>query len=569
MKRCPECRRDYYDDSLHYCLDDGAELLEGPASADDPATAILSTPGAVATGSIPSEAPTRTLDPYSDPASSVQVPHQASPRNTMIVVGIGAFLVAVLSVGSYIYFGRSATKQIESIAVMPFVNASGNPDIEYLSDGMTETMISSLSQLPQLNVKAPSSVFRYKGKDTDAKTIGNELSVQAILNGRIVQRGDELGIYLSLVDAATENQIWGEQYNRKLGTLAALQTEIARDVSRKLRQRLTGEQEKSVTRNQTQNTEAYQLYLQGRYHWNKRTADASRKAIEYFQQAIEKDPQYAMAYVGLADSYITLDVYRQSLPKIVAAAEKALEIDPTLGEAHAALANVWWLELDFERAEKEFRRAIELSPNYATAYHWLGEYLVLQGRFDEGFAAYNKALELDPYSFAISTDLGIGYYYARQYDRAIDHLKKLIEMDPNYVRTHFYLAHVYEEKGMFEDATREYDKGLILSGDDPGKVAEDSRKILNGYKASGARGYWQLVLEYFKEERPSGKRSHRVDMAITYARLGERDEAFAWIEKALEVGEGGGMGLKVSPAWDNLRGDPRFQELLRRVGFPD
>jgi TolB-like protein/Tfp pilus assembly protein PilF len=439
-----------------------------------------------------------------------------------------------------------------------------------LSDGMTETLISNLSQLPQLNVKAPNSVFRYKGRDTDAKTIGRELNVQAVLNGRIVQRGDELGIYLSLVDVATENQVWGEQYNRKIGALAALQTEIARDVSRKLRQRLTGEQENSVTRNQTQNTEAYQLYLHGRYQWNKRTPDANRRAIEFFQQAIDKDPQYAMAYVGLADSYITGYLSaRESVPKIASTAQKALEIDPTLGEAHAALGNVRWLDLEFAEAEKEFERAVELSPNYATAYHWLGEFLVFQGRFEEGFANYNKALELDPLSLAISTDLGLGYYYARRYDQAIDHFKKLIEMDPNYVRTHSYLAHVYEEKEMFEEAIREYDKGLVLSGEDPGEVAEDSRKFFNAYKSSGARGYWLQVLEYLKENRPGGKPSHRMDMAKTCARLGERDEAFAWIEKALEVGERGGMRLKVSPEWDNLRDDPRFQPLLKRVGFPE
>jgi TolB-like protein/Tfp pilus assembly protein PilF len=433
MKRCPECRRDYYDDTLSFCLDDGVALLEGPA---EPATAILSEPGAAATGFPASESPTKTFDPpygerAGDEASSK--PRYRVPTRNSIIVGVaGISLLAALGIGSYIYFGRGAAKQIDSIAVMPFVNVSGNPDIEYLSDGMTETLITNLSQLPKLNVKAPSSVFRYKGKDTDAKMIGNELSVQAILNGRIIQRGDELGIYLSLVDAATENQIWGAQYNRKLGTLAALQTEIARDVSQKLRQRLTGEQEKSVTRNQTQNTEAYQLYLQGRYQWNKRTPDANRRAIENFQQAIEKDPQYAMAYVGLADSYITGDLYvREGIPKIAATAQKALEIDPTLGEAHAALGNVRWLDLDFVGAEKEFNRAIELSPNYSTAYHWFGEYLVFQGRFEEGFANYNKGLELDPFALAISTDLGMGYYYACQYDRAIGHFKMLIEMDAN------------------------------------------------------------------------------------------------------------------------------------------
>jgi TolB-like protein len=565
MRECPECKRVYYDETLNYCLEDGTELVYGPAT-NSPSTAILT--------ELPSEAPTRHQPDATDQSRlSSEYPTKAAPyltRNKLYLAVLVPTVLAISGLVAYRNFYVADRTQIDSIAVMPFVNVSGNPDIEYLSDGMTETLISNLSQLPQLNVKAPSSVFRYKGRDTDAKTIGNELSVQAILNGRIVQRGDELGIYLSLVDASTENQIWGEQYNRKLGALAALQTEIARDVSQKLRQRLTGEQERSVTRNQTQNTEAYQLYLQGRYYWNKRTRDANRKATEYFQEAIEKDPRYAMAYVGLADSYVTDDPFLPEVrAKLLAAAQNALEIDPTLGEAHAAIGNVRWLELDFGGAEKEFARAIELSPNYATAYHWFGEYLVFLGRFEEGFAQYKKALELDPLSLAISTDLGLGYYYARQYDRAIDHLKELMEMDPNYVRTHYYLAKVYEEKGMFEEAMREWDKGLVLSGEDPGKVAEDSRKFLNAYKNSGARGYWLQVLEYVKEDRPAGKRSHRVDMAKTYARLGERDEAFAWIEKALEIGQGGGMGLKVSPEWDNLRDDPRFDRLLKRVGFPE
>ncbi len=348
-----------------------------------------------------------------------------------------------------------------------------------------------------------------------------------------------------------------------------MQTEIARDVSQKLRQRLTGAQEKNVTKNQTQNTEAYQLYLQGRFHWNKRTDAATNKAIEYFQQAIEKDPQYAMAYVGLAECYVTGDLLnRDAGPKITAAAQKALEIDPTLGEPHAALATIKdGNEFDWAGAEKEYRRAIELSPNYATAYHWLAESLAMQGRFDESFAEYKRALEIDPLSLAIGTDLGMAYYYSRQYDRAIDHLKKLIEMDPNYVRTHFYLARVYEEKGMFEEATEEIKKGVVLEGEDPAEFDKGKRKVLDAYKASGARGYWQQILEFHKEDIRTGRSPHGLDMARLYARLGERDEAFAWLEKVFDIGEAAVVWLKVSPEWDNLRDDPRFPELLKRVGL--
>src|SRR5687767_6094900 len=330
MKRCPECRRDYYDETLLYCLDDGTQLLDGPASVDEPATAVYANPH-------DTEAErTRTFED----ASTAAIQPTTGKRKFLIAGAVGVLVLTALGIGAYWYYGRSQS-QISSIAVMPFVNGSDNTDIEYLSDGMTESLMNSLSQLPNLSVKARSSVFRYKGKEVEPIAVGRELGVQAVLNGRVVQRGDQLTLSLDLVDARSGNQIWGEHYNRKLGDLAALQTEIARDVSQKLRQRLTGAQEKNVTKNQTQNTEAYQLYLQGRFHWNKRTDAATNKAIEYFQHAIEKDPKYAMAYVGLAECYVTGDLsVRKSSPKITEAAQKALEIDPTLGEPHAALGIV-------------------------------------------------------------------------------------------------------------------------------------------------------------------------------------------------------------------------------------
>jgi predicted Zn-dependent protease len=255
----------------------------------------------------------------------------------------------------------------------------------------------------------------------------------------------------------------------------------------------------------------------------------------------------------------------------MAAANKALEIDPSLGEAHAAIGTVKWSgELDYPGAEREYRRAIELSPNYATAYHWLGESLAMQGRFDEAFAEYKKALELEPTSLAISTDLGRAYYLARQYDRAIEHLKKLIEMDPNYVRTHFYLAAVYREKGMCEEAAQEYEKGEIAAGrtiDDERK--NGSRAIVDACKRSGPKGTWQKILELTTADLAKGERVHADDMAEIYARNGDRDKAFEWLEKVFDEGEIGGIELKVDPAWDNLRDDPRFAVMLKRAGFSE
>lgn len=491
-------------------------------------------------------------------------------RHKPVVAIFSIALIAAVIFGVWFFGYRTASgAQIESIAVMPFVNASGNTDLEYLSDGITESLINSLSQLSKLSVKARSSVFRYKGKDVEPQQVAADLKVQAVLNGRVVQRGENLVVSLDLVDALTGNQIWGEQYNRKLGDLAALQSEIARDVSQKLRQRLTGAEENRVVKNQTQNTEAYQLYLQGRYNWNKRTEPTTKKAIEYFRQAIEKDPNYAMAYVGLGESYIIADIpWEEAAPQARMAAQRALEIDPTLGEPHATLGSIKnGYDSDWRGGEQEYRRAIELSPNYATAYHWLAESLAMEGRFDESFAYYQKALELDPFSLAIGTDLGIAYYYARQYDRSIEYLTKLIEMDPNYVRTHSYVSQAYQEKGMYEQAMREVEKALVLEGEDPKEIAEGIRAILEALNTSGLRGYWNKKLEYTKNDLKKGGRVPPLVLARLYARLGQRDEAFEWLEKSFEERTASTAWLKVSPEWDNLRGDPRFADLLRRLNL--
>jgi tetratricopeptide (TPR) repeat protein len=436
---------------------------------------------------------------------------------------------------------------------------------------MTESLINSLSQLPKLAVKARSSVFRYKGKDIEPQTVGNELSVQAVLNGRVVQRGDNLTLSLELVDTKTGNQIWGEQYNRKFTDIVSLQNEIAREVSNKLRQKLSGADEQKLAKNYPISSEAYELYLQGLYHWNKRTNESVGKATEYFQRAIEKDPNYALAYIGLASSYIVMPILppRESYPKAKAAALKALEIDESLGEAHAVLANVsFYYEYNWENAEREYKRAIELSPNYPTLHHWYGDSLAFVGRFDESFAEYKRALELDQLSFAISTDLGLVYYRARQYDRSIEHLKKLRDLDPNYVRTHDYLAIVYEEKGMFEEALAEKEKSSMLQGKDMEKIIKVNSAIRNAIKESGAKGYWQKLLDVSKEQAQKGNTVYPIDIAIFYAKLNERDQAFVWLEKAFEERLSDMVMLKVSPEWDNIRSDPRFTDLIQRVGLP-
>src|SRR5215203_3140312 len=363
MKRCPECSRDYNDDSLSFCLDDGAELLFG-AATDEPATAILSAFGVPPSGGA-SESATRTqlhttaeAQPPIDLEGSSERRSLPAHRAAKQLVVLAAIMLVVGFVG-YQFFSSSNSKQIESIAVMPFVNEGGNADVEYLSDGMTETLISSLTQLPNLNVKARSSVFRYKGKETDVKTLGKELNVRAVLNGRVSQRGDQLTLRLELVDAATENAIWSQQYSRKQSDIVSLQSEIARDVSSKLKSKLSGADVAKVEKNYTANPEAYQLYLKGRFFWNKLTPDGLQKSLEFFDQAVAKDPSYALAYSGLAESYVLFPNYSvafplDSMPKAKAAALKAIELDDSLAQTHTALG-IYYSEFAWNQpaAEKE------------------------------------------------------------------------------------------------------------------------------------------------------------------------------------------------------------------------
>ncbi|HEX6188487.1 MAG TPA: hypothetical protein VFZ40_10430, partial [Pyrinomonadaceae bacterium] len=346
MKRCPQCSRVETDDALVYCRVDGAALNSDSASAfNETETRILPH---TADASIDRSTASTTALPVTLPPPTR---HQSKSKLSIILIALGAamglvvIVVLVIAAGNYLYLSRQSGAAIQSIAVMPFVNESGNADNEYLSDGMTETLISSLSQLPNLSVKARSSVFRYKGKATDSRTVGKELNVQAILNGRVVQRGDQLTLSLELVDAQTENVIWSERYNRKQSDLISLQTEIAREVSQKLKTKLSGADEQRLAKNYTANTEAYRLYLRGRFHWNKRAEKDILKAIEYFQQAVVIDPSYALAFTGLADSYSMLPEYSNSPPREIRLkahefALKALALDNNLAEAHSALGAI-------------------------------------------------------------------------------------------------------------------------------------------------------------------------------------------------------------------------------------
>jgi len=475
--------------------------------------------------------------------------------------------VTVLGIGGYVYYGRGSARQIESIAVMPFVNESGNPDVEYLSDGMTESLINTLSNLPNLSVKARNSVFRYKGTDIDEKKVGQDLSVQALVLGRITQRGDSITLYLSLIDVRTGTSLWGEQYDRKMQDLAILQKDITRDVSQKLRSRLSNADTKELTRNYTDNAEAYQLYLKGRYLWAKRTSESIRKAIEYFNLAIEKDPGFALAYTGLADAYVVPANRmppREAIPKAKAAAMRALEIDDTLAEAHTSLGRILQVyDWNWNEAQKELKRAIELNPRYAVAHQWYGGYLERTGHLDEGISERKLAIELDPLSVISNFELGQAYFWKRDYDQTIQQFKKTLELDPEFPPVLQYLPAAYAQKGMYDEAIRQIEQtpevADIMSTGVPGHV----------YAIAGRKQEARVMLDKLKSRRESGlEYVTPVGIALIHVALGEKDEALAWLEKGYGERAFQMQFLNLDPRFDSLRTDPRFADLIRRIGLP-
>ncbi len=509
---------------------------------------------------------------FSLPAGAEQAEPLPTRRRRAVLWAGSLVLVGLLGLAAWLYLPRERGKAIDSIAVLPFANTSGDPNTEYLSDGITESLINNLSQLSNLRVMARSAVFRYKGKEVDPQKVGQDLRVRAVLSGRLLQRGDTLILRAELMDVAKGSQIWGGQYNRKLSDLLAVQEEIAREISEKLRMRLTGEEKERLGRRSTENTEAYQLYLKGRYYWNKRTEEGFRRGIGYFNQALEKDPNYALAYAGLAYSYNLMghELYsvlapREAYPKARAAATKALELDETLAEAHAVLADTklryGW---DFSGAEREHKRALELNPAYATAHQWYSHYLLPMGRMPESLAESKRALELDPLSLIINAHLGWHYLYTREYDKAVDQLGKTIELDPNFPLAHFFLGQAYEEKAMYQEAVAEFQKAISLSGGSPVNVAG----LGHAYAVSGAKGQAQKALDQLKEQaRRRFVASY--EFAVLYAGLGEKQQALNWLEKAYQERDSSWLvDVKIDPRFDGLHREPRFQELVQKIGLP-
>src|SRR5215472_16704872 len=502
--------------------------------------------------------------------SSETVTAGAAPVRKLTLVWTAIVVVAIAAVAllAFRYVAARQGAGIDSLAVMPFVNTSGDPNNEYLSEGITDTLINNLSQLPSLRVVPRGRVFLYKGKEVEPEKVGQELSVRAVVTGRVLQRGDTLVVETELTDVSNDSQLWGEQFKLKPSDIIAVQEEISQQILDKLRLRLSGEQKRQFTKRYTDNSEAYYLYLKGRYYWNKRTADGLKKGIEYFREAIEKDPGYALAYSGLADSYDVLPFYsvmtpKEAYPKAKAGALKALQIDDNLAEAHTSLAYALWnYDWDWTGSERENKRSLELNPNYATGHHWYGLFLSNMGRHEEAVRELKRALEIDSLSLIINTKLGVTYYYGRKYDLAIDQLRKTIDLDPRFPLAHLYLGLCYEQLGKLQEAIAEFQKGSQLS-----ENPWFSSSLVHAYGRSGRRPEAQKELAKLLEAAKTRFLSPYF-LATAYAGLGDKDKAFEGLETAYRDRADWMAYLKVDPEIDSLRSDPRFQDLLRRVGLP-
>ena len=464
------------------------------------------------------------------------------------------------------YFTRGSKQSINSLAILPFVNATPDPNAEHLSEGITEGLINNLSQVPKLRVIARGTVFSFNGKDPDPQKVGNKLGVDAVVTGRVTQLADTLVVQVDLVDVSSGAQIWGERFNRKLTDVATMQEDISREISSRLHLRMTDEERSRVSRRHTINAEAYQSYLKGRYQWNKRTPDGLKKSIEYFNEALEKDPAYGQAYAGIADSYNTLARFnllqpQAAYPKARAAATKALEIDETLSEAHASLAVVKMdYEWDLPGAEREFKRAITLNPGYPGAHQWYGLLLAAQGQTEDALAEMKRAHDLDPISLIIDMGLGGLYIYARQYDQAIAHFEKTRELHPEAFQPDSNLAYVYEIKGMKDEAVAAYLKSRTLAG--------DSAERVSAFKTTYAVAGWKSYLQRRVDEMKAQAKLRYVSpfsIALVYAQMGDKTQALAWLEKTYEERNYRLLFIRIDPRLDSLRSEPRFIGLMKRV----
>ena len=499
-----------------------------------------------------------------------------SARRSLTVSAAAAAVVAILAIVTVVLWRAQPPASTDSIAILPFDNASGNADMDYLGDGITESLINSLSQMPSLSVISRNAVFKYKGRAADAQAVGRALHVSAVLTGRVVQRGDALSISTELVDVRNNRQLWGEQYNRKLTDILTVQEQISIEISERLRLKLTGDDRRRLTKRYTQDTEAYQLYLRGRYYWNKKTPDGFNKGIQEFQKAIEADPNYAPAYAGMAALYNNLANYnfalippKEAWVKAKGAATRAIEIDEGLAAAHASLALVFYQwEWDWPAAEREFKRAIELDPGSSTTYepspsstyHWYSHFLMSMKRVEESFTTGRHALELDPTDLANNAHQGWHYLWIHEFDRSVDPLKKAIELDPSFPVGQWYLGLAYEQRHAFQEAIAQFQNCVRITAGRPSMTA----LLGHAYAVAGRKGDAEAVL---KELSVAAKQRYvpPYPVAAIYVGLGRFDDAFAWFERAYEGRDSWMAYLAIDPRMDVLRADPRYADLLRRL----
>jgi serine/threonine-protein kinase len=518
--------------------------------------------GATAAGSAPRTAADGAAQPT---ASGGYAAGGIRRRNMATLVALLVVVGTAIGIGIYFLRARDSEAAIRSIAVLPFANAGGNPDAEYLSDGISESLINSLSRLPGVKVIASSSSFRYKGKSADTREVAKALGVEGVLTGKVLQRGDSLLISVELVNARDGTQVWGEQYNRKAADVLAVQSEISREIAETLRLKLTNAEREQLARRGTANPQAYGLVLKGSYLRRKGGTENIKKAIEYYQQAIAIDPTYALAYSELSEGYRFLSNFggldpKDYVPKAAAAAQKALELDDNLAEAHHAMGSLKRDLWEFAACEREFKRAIGLNPNLARAHTAYSTYLSATGRHEQAIAEVKRARELDPLALLANTFTGRSFYFARRYDEAIAALKQALELEQNFPLARRYLGDTYAAKGMYAEAIAEHREAVRLDN----KISVFQIHLGAAYARAGEREKAQIIL---KQLQAGGAYVSPGDLAILYAALGEREQAFASLERAYAEHDPQLQFLNVDPWYDSLRAEPRFADLMRRVGF--
>ena len=492
------------------------------------------------------------------------------PRKLGILFAFVAVVIALAAAGWW-YLRSGRLHEINSIAVLPFTNAGGDNNTDYLSDGVTESLIENLAHVPGLKVKSRNSVFHYKGKDVDVQKVGNELGVSAVVIGRVVPRGDNIEVSADLTDVKDSTEIWGQHYNGTSADIILLQQRIAGDIAERLRSKLSSSEKQQVTNQGTQNPEAFQFYLKGRYAWNKRTPADLAAAISYFNQAIDKDPAYAFAYLGLADAYTVLPTYggspSEDFPKSNAAARKALELDPTLARPHAVLgSNEFEYDWDFSGGEAEYRKAVELDPNDATLHDWYAcDIGMIGGREKEALAEINRAHRLDPLSPVFSTYVGIVHVFGRHYDEAISACSKVSQDDPSFALSHYCLAQAYWGKRMYPQVIEEWGSYGKLADD--GNESEFASALDQGFRSTGWKAALIRGIEVRQAQRKTGY-SSAAAIGGLYSDLGDKDQAFQWLDTAYRERDYWLIGLRTNFLYDPLRSDPRFTEIERRVGLP-